>query len=235
MGTISLPNDLHGIAHERLSVINYREISAVIGERQDSPLHATTERILAHHRLIRQISDLVPTLPVQFGSSISAVERLKRVLEEQYETLVADLDRLAGKVEFGVTIVWDTPEVARSTEADQPGEARSSGADYMRQKLSVYQRERELRSRASEICEELSSNVEALVVERHEQILAREDMPVRAAYLVGGDHADRFRAEIEAFSDRYDELDVVLVGPWPPYSFVTSSTDDLAGMFGAMG
>jgi hypothetical protein len=43
-----------------------------------------------------------------------------------------------------------------------------------------------------------------------------------AAFLVGRDVAEEFRAEVQAHAERMKALgyDVVLTGPWPAYNFV---------------
>jgi hypothetical protein len=233
-GTISLPDDLRGIANEPLSLLTSRGMSAVVGAELKEPPEPRAALILAHHRLVSKISEYGAALPVQFGSTVRSVERLERVLDEQYETLHDDLSRLAGKVEFGVTILW----TQASEDADRGGQASTtpaaSGAEYMRRRLSEYQREKQLRTQAEMIQESLAAEVSQLAADHQEQVLPREGMPLRASYLVEAKNSDEFRRRIEDFRNRNRELEVVMVGPWPPYSFVTSRRDDLAGMFGAI-
>jgi hypothetical protein len=231
--TTSLPSDLRGIADEPLKLVTFREIAAVTGEELECPLDTTAALILAHHRLVGRISEELPALPARFGSSVRSLDRLEFVLQEQYQTLLDDLDRLAGKVEFGVTILWNqtnSEDVDRVTD-NRPAE---SGADYMRQQLGTFQREKRLRSLAEKVRSDLANDVVALASEHRDQVLPRDDMPLRGAYLVESADVETFREQVDAFSERYDGLEVVLVGPWPPYSFVSSRQDDLAGMFGAV-
>jgi hypothetical protein len=230
-GTISLPNDLRGIANEPLSLLTSRGMSAVVGAAVQEPPEPRAALVLAHHRLVSKISECGATLPVQFGSTVRSLERLEHIFNEQYETLYDDLIRLAGKVEFGVTVLWK-----QSTD-DAGGQASvkpaASGAEYMRRRLTEYQREKRLRTKAEAVQESLAAEVSKLAAELEEQVLPREEMPLRASYLVEAKDTDEFRRRIEQFSERNGELEVVLVGPWPPYSFVTSRRDDIAGMFGA--
>jgi hypothetical protein len=206
----------------------------VIGEELERPLDARAGLILAHHRLVGRISEQFPALPARFGSSVPSLERLQFVLEEQYQTLLEDLDRLAGKVEFGVTILWDEKISDNDPAISSDAQPTGSGADYMRQQLGAFQREKRLRSLAEEIQSDLAGDVLPLASEYREHVLPRQDMPLRGAYLVASDDSDDFRRKVDVFTERQEGLEVVLVGPWPPYSFVSSRQGDLAGMFGAI-
>jgi hypothetical protein len=232
-GTISLPNDLRGIADEPLSLLTSRGMSAVVGAAVQEPPEPRAALVLAHHRLVSKISQCGATLPVQFGSTVRSLERLEHIFNEQYETLYDDLIRLAGKVEFGVTVLWKQSTVGNDASGQASGKPAASGAEYMRLRLTEYQREKRLRTKAEAVQESLAAEVSKLAVDRQEQVLPREEMPLRASYLVEAKNTDEFRRRIEQFSERNGELEVVLVGPWPPYSFVTSRRDDIAGMFGA--
>jgi hypothetical protein len=232
-GTISLPNDSRGIANESLSLLTCRGISAIVGTEVNEPPEPRTALVLAHHRLVSKISKCGATLPVQFGSTVRSLERLEHILNEQYETLCEDLDRLAGKVELGVTVLWKQSTDDNFASGQAQGKPAATGTEYMRRRSSEYQREKRLRTNAEAVKESLANEVSKLVADRHEQVLPREGMPLRASYLVEAKDTEEFRRRIEQFSERNGELEVVLVGPWPPYSFVTHRRDDLAGMFGA--
>ena len=48
-----------------------------------------------------------------------------------------------------------------------------------------------------------------------------EPMTLNAAYLVGADADEQFRAAVAELAVAHPDVTVELAGPWPPYSFAT--------------
>lgn len=60
----------------------------------------------------------------------------------------------------------------------------------------------------------------ALACESRVQAHPAEPAILTSAYLVDGERVDEFRARIEELASRRTDVQVVVTGPWPPYSFV---------------
>jgi hypothetical protein len=235
--TTSLPSDLSGMFGEDLSTVRFGSLAAVVGEVQaiDQLSMSDTAMILRHHRIVSQLCEQHAALPVQFGSLAHGVERIKSILEEHHEMLASDLTRLSGKVEFGITIPGETsleftPEVEKPEEDD----SERSGSDYMKRRFGEYLRENELRAEAEKSGSELSELIGTLAEDQRYEVLPRTGILFRASYLVDASRVDSFEEKAALFTSRNESLEVVLVGPWPPYSFVSTTGLDIEGMFGAI-
>lgn len=232
-GTISLPNDLRGITDETLFLIGSRALAAVVGECSDQSYDPVPSLVLSHHRVVARICEQSPALPVQFGSRMNGQDSLRTALDERYDAFSRDLERLAGKVEYGITVPMDDDTSASSGAGAISEAPAQSGADYMRRRLSEYQRENQLRTRAERIRDELDEVLGTLASEWHEETMPRPGIMFRGSYLVDESMIEDFRQSVDQFRQRNSGVEAVVVGPWPPYSFVSSTGHGPGGMYGA--
>lgn len=236
--TMSLPTDENeraGIFGESLELVSDHQVAAVVGEGPDHFENPAPELILRHHQVVARLCERGAALPVQFGTLVSGTDRIASSLREKSEMLQSDLTQLAGKVELGVTIpipaILDdsTDNTGSSTVSNA-----SSGSDYMNRRFQEYQRENRRRSEAEAVRDELSSLLNTLLVDHSEEVLPRPDILFRGRYLVERSQSETFEYLVAKYREEKSGLEVVLVGPWPPYSFVSSGRMDLPGMFGAI-
>ena len=67
--------------------------------------------LAAHHRVLRDLAEQRPVLPVVFGTVAGGEEELRGLLRRNHDALAGLLERLRGKVEMGLKVYWDLPNV----------------------------------------------------------------------------------------------------------------------------
>ncbi|TVR73070.1 MAG: hypothetical protein EA415_08465 [Sphaerobacteraceae bacterium] len=232
----SLSDDLSGIFGETLRLVHHAELAAVVGEGPETLSRSDPTLILKHHQVVSELCARYSALPARFGSKVRGADRIRTGLEERQESLAADLERLSGKVEFGITIPGETSsgDSDHVYESETSIDSATSGSDYMKRRLNQFQRENETRAGAEKIHKALSLVLDPYTADESHEFLPRAGILLRASYLVEISQSQLFQHAAEAFQDQSDSLEVVLVGPWPPYSFVSRNGPDIAGMLGAI-
>jgi hypothetical protein len=186
-------------------------------------------KALEHEQVLRRLVRNGTVVPLRFGTIYDDLDDVGRMLEERANELLADLERVRGRVELGVKGFVERPrleEVLARERAATP--AASPGRAYL-----------ERRQVERDVATEVSAVVAEAARSTHERLLVRsvagsvsrphsrelsgrtEEMFLNAAYLVpAGD--DALRGEVDALGRAYATLGLSfeVTGPWPPYSFV---------------
>jgi gas vesicle protein GvpL/GvpF len=183
---------------------------------------------LAHEAVIEHFRDAPALLPLKLLTLFSSDERALAHLRESRETLDRGLDRVAGRVEWGVRVRLDEAQAreALAAEAREAGPAGSGTSFLLRKK------------REQEASRNLAGRLRAEVDAAWEDLAAAADLSLRrepatppeqggklfldAALLVPTARAAELEAAVGRFADRLAPKggEVTLTGPWPPYHFV---------------
>jgi hypothetical protein len=171
---------------------------------------------MEHHRVVERICATQPCLPVRFGTAFPSIEAARGSIEARAAPLRAALERVSGRTELAVTLLWRTrpaPPAPARVGAGGPGRR------YMEERRARYSLSSARRARASELVERL---VAELSVERalvwHE-VCTSEDVAVSLAVLVPTDQAIARKSELERIAGSFEDVMAVVNGPWPPYTF----------------
>lgn len=200
------------------------------GERIESRLSDldwVSERALAHERIVEHFAAAGPVLPMKLFTLFHGDERAVAHLRERREEIEQVLDHIAGRVEWGVRILFreDMARQRAVTEAGA-GERPASGTGFLLRKKAEKESARDLaarvRAEVDRAWEELAR--QAVDARRREPVPgeAGARLLLDAAFLVpSGDGAD-FEAEVRRLAERLagEACEVTLTGPWPPYNFL---------------
>ena len=153
-------------------------------------------------------------------------EGVRRRLEAVRDDLVAALDRVTGRAEWGLKVYarpGDEPDVARPRE--------TSGVAYLQRKREAATARRTADEDAESVARELHDALSGAAVAS--RVLAPQDprlsgrperMIHNGAYLVPFEQADVFRTIATQLGSARPDLIIDLQGPWPPYSFAVLET-----------
>ena len=220
--------------------------SALVHECPAQPYQSKDRAVVeewvgAHHRVVEVAwKRFGSVLPMSFDmivvghDSASACENLIQWMLEKEDAFARQLERLAGKAEYGVRISWDpkviAADVLQSTpelqEMERALQAKSAGLAYIeRTKLERTLKER-LEARAEEyfrsFYERISGCVEDIRVGRLRKTEDGTQMLLNASCLVEkGDH-ERLGDLLDGIAEM-SGISVHFTGPWPPYSFAAAA------------
>jgi hypothetical protein len=169
---------------------------------------------LEHHRLVERICAAQPCLPVRFGTAFESADAARASLDERAAALRLALERVAGKSELALTLLWKEASVPAAVD---PG--GGPGRRYMEARRTEYATREARRSRAEFMVERLVAD---LAVERplvwHETCTS-SNVAVSLAVLVPAGAALQRRSDLTQMAAQFADVVPVVNGPWPPYTF----------------
>jgi Gas vesicle synthesis protein GvpL/GvpF len=183
------------------------------------------EKARAHEAMLSAVAANGPVVPLRFGAVYRHVDDVAELLRSRRDEFAAALERVSGRVEFGVKGWLDR---SRSGERSA-GDPATSGRAYLERRRSERDLAEEAKARIGEATlaahERLLRQAVESVVNRPQsrELSGRtEQMVLNGAYLVSAENRSSFAAEVAALGEDYRELGLSfeLTGPWPPYNFV---------------
>ncbi|GAB2596984.1 GvpL/GvpF family gas vesicle protein [Streptomyces capparidis] len=237
-----------GVAGEPVRVVATARLAAVVGSvplddfgRDALTAHLEDLRWLeaaarAHHRVIAAAARAGDVVPFRFASIYHDDARVLALLEERHTELADALRGVAGSTEWGVKAFVDQPGGERpGPRAPAAGGGRPGTAYLLRRKA---QREEQdtAHQRALDRAEEIHGALARLArgSARHRpqdpRLAAyRGWMVLNASYLVADTRTGEFADAVAALRERFPDVRLELVGPWPPYSFAAGEREETAG------
>jgi hypothetical protein len=177
----------------------------------------------AHHAVVGAVAENGPVAPVRLATVYLDDERVAALLDERAAAFAAALDRVRGRVEWGVK-GFATPAAAAAEPEPEP--SGGPGASYLKRRLAQRDRATRGQEAAFAAAEEAHRALAAAALAHRtyqpqdRRLTGRsEEMVLNAAYLVDADGGDALRLLVEERSTGAVALE--LTGPWAPYSFAT--------------
>jgi hypothetical protein len=196
-------------------------------ESRLSDLSWVTDRALAHERIVEHAATLGPTLPMKLFTLFRGDERAAAHLRRQRDEINRILDRIAGRVEWGVRILFREDEARRKAVAAIGDTPRpSSGTSFLLRKKAEKESARDLaagaRAEVDRAYEELAARAAEARRRAPDAGEAGARLLLDAAFLVPSGDGEAFEAEVERVAERLAARDceITLTGPWPAYNFL---------------
>ncbi|MEV6172624.1 GvpL/GvpF family gas vesicle protein [Streptomyces sp. NPDC051954] len=239
-----LPAGLTGVAGDRPHMFPHLGLVAVVShvpERDfaEQPLRAHLEDLdwladtaRAHERVIEALMGAsITPLPLRLATVFHDDTGVRLMMEEQAAHFRDTLDRLQGRIEWGVK-VYAEPEPepdAEPAQGDGPRGKPSSGRDYLRQRRRTVMAREDTWQQAERFADRLHATLSAHAegTRLHPpQNPALSSAPgqnvLNAAYLVPRPYAAEFMDVLDRTKCRERGVRIELTGPWAAYSFVES-------------
>lgn len=217
-----------GLLDAPLCTVETEDLALVVTDAPKGRIRPERRNIAAHHRVQQHLMRLGPLLPMAFGMVADSRKGAERMLRTYRKDFLYQLDRVSGKVEMGLRISLETPQVvdyfvARSPElqalrdqlAGHGGGSRDDRIELGRRFELLLQRTRDelveqIEAALGPVCTDFQRNPE-----RSERDLAN------LACLVRRDQLDTFEARISEAAKQFDDEHVFqFSGPWPPHNFI---------------
>ncbi|MER6081430.1 GvpL/GvpF family gas vesicle protein [Streptomyces sp. NPDC001833] len=235
----ALQAQLTGVAGAPPGLLRHHGLVAVVstvpeGDFAEGPLRdhledldwlAATAR--AHQGVIDALTTVTTPLPLRLATVFRDDSGVRTMMEDREADFLHILDRLEGRVEWGVKLYADPPE-----QAPAPAGRPASGRDYLRQRrMSTRAHEEKWRA-----AEEFAHTLHERLSRRAEdsrlhppQNAALSGVSGRnllnAAYLVSRADSEEFVELVDRTKDEAPEIRVELTGPWAAYSFTEPTTE----------
>jgi hypothetical protein len=211
--------------------ISNGSLAAVTSAFEGRKVRPERRNLAAHQGVLRALVDVgIPFLPVAFGVVVPSHEDLLELLSANEEAIGKDLERLTGKVEMGLKVRWDVPNIFEFLVFRNPQLARlrdqvigKPGGPSHGDKIALGQAFEELLNEEREQhAATVKAALSAWVLEFKNDPPRDEKMILNLSCLIGRKQERAFeQAVLRAASCFDDNYAFDYSGPWPPYHFVT--------------
>jgi Gas vesicle synthesis protein GvpL/GvpF len=204
-------------------------VSAVVSDISYQRIRPERRYLAAHRQVLKLLMEKTTLLPLRFGTIAENADEVRRVLSLNGERFLAQLDRVSGKVEMGLRVRWDVPNVFGYFVTREP-ELRhmrdrcfdAQGQPTEKDKIEIGQYFDRLLNGERESC---MRRVEEIIASCCAEIKSnpprneREVMNL-ACLVEHGASAEFEAAVIEAARLFDDDFAFDYNGPWAPHNFV---------------
>lgn len=209
--------------------IHYGDLAAVVSDTPLVVYDPTRENVLCHEHVNELVMEEFTVLPMSFGTLFRTREDIVELLRSTCDALKDVLQKMKGKIEFGLKVTWDKPrvlaEIERESEEirklkEEIEAARSTSTYFGRMQLGRLV-DGALSERADRYIEEIYAALRECAIASRSNKPIGENMIMNAAFLVERGRSDAFDKAIDEIAKRYEgTLHFKYTGPWPPYNFV---------------
>ena len=219
---------MSGLGGTALQPFRFGDVTLAAEVMSDPPSRSLSA-LCAHEAAVEALSAMRPILPFRFGTLVAELQPVALAVEKRLTAILANLDRVAGCVELGLSVRCAAPQPEGRDKRDDLAEAET-GRGY----LERLRRETEARREGAQWLEQAVTDLDWRLRElsrcRRRLPSDRPDRLWRTAYLVPWNAMPTFRAEVAAAQGSVARvsapetdtsgLSLLASGPWPPYSFV---------------
>jgi hypothetical protein len=186
-------------------------------------LKYTEENFMKHESVLEKFLDSYATiLPFRFGTCIEGKNK-ETFIEEKYQIFVEAIDKLRGKVEVSVRVMWDSAEIQtmllNSIKIPQVTTTNEKVMKYFNKRMKEFKTEESIKEFAEK--ESIAINEQLIfgTVDSNYTLMKTNNMFFSGAYLIERAMLKDFDEAYQKVSDDYKMYKFILTGPWPPYNF----------------
>jgi hypothetical protein len=209
---------------------DFRE-EALKAHLEDLDWLAATAR--AHQGVIDALTTVTTPLPLRLATVFRDDSGVRTMIEAREDDFRRALDRLEGRVEWGVKVFVESEPAEPATAA--PARA-ASGRDYLRRRRESTHAHEELWRRAETFAESLHQRLAGhaedsrLHPPQNSALSGAAGKNVlNAAYLVRRTDSEEFVEMVDRTKDEAPGIRVELTGPWAAYSFTQEFGEKATG------
>lgn len=100
-----------GIDGAPVYTVSQGPVTAVVSDITAKRIRPERKNLVAHHAVVKRLMEESTVLPVAFGTIAGSPKALWEILKENSGTFVEQLNRVRGKVEMGLRVNWDVPNI----------------------------------------------------------------------------------------------------------------------------
>ncbi len=222
--------DFAGVADAEVYSINHQDVAAIVSDTDLDQTDPTRKNVQAHvgvqERLLRDYT----LLPMGFGMIAGSEDDVRRLLEKNYQGIVHELARLAGKVEVELKVFWDHEAMIKELQGNSEeltrlkAKIKTASSPIEAQRLLI---------EAGKLVERIVLDWKARYAERVYSVLkdlsidAKLNNPLgvknilNASFLVERAKESDFQKEVYKLDSQYrGKVNFKYVAPLAPYNFV---------------
>lgn len=220
---------IRGISGSDLYALSFNDISVAVSDFTPSKFTINKELAIDFARVIEELSQQVTLLPVRFGTFLKSDEIVNQLLINHYDSFLKNLQKVENKYEFGLKALWDYEKCSEQirvkaesekVKADDYFSTSTIHTNYLLEKIKKHRLEDALLKHVEQLIEDISRRLAQINPDFKFKKMVTNSIILDAVFLVEKNKRDEFIQAIEALKQQKADLQFLLTGPWPPYSFV---------------
>jgi hypothetical protein len=100
-----------GIEGQRVYTISDGRVAAVVSDLPVSKIRPERRHLAAHQNVLKYLMQKSTLLPMTFGIIADGPKEIRKILSLNREAFWRELQRMEGKVEMGLRVSWDVPNI----------------------------------------------------------------------------------------------------------------------------
>ena len=217
------------MAGKRIYSIAYRDIAMIAGSFEEGSAvnRHIDEYALMHEKIAERMMMRFTVLPMRLLTIFPSEEKVLAVLEKHYDVFMENFERLLGKAEFGLKVLWPSEKIKEGISSSAIGNPdygtasdMSQAKSYMKEKYAKYKIEEAFLLEAKNHIEFIDKFFSGIVSEKKLMKLQTKRMLLNASYLVYHNRHDDLRYAFEKLKKARPEFYYQFSGPWPTYNFI---------------
>ncbi len=204
------------------------DISALVSDVPNQRIRPQRRNLAAHQGVLKKLMEQTTPLPVAFGIIADGPAAVSRILRENQEEFAAQLSRVAGKMEMGLRVSWDVPNIFEYFIQTHP-ELRSARDRYFGANREPSQEEklelgrlfdRILQEEREDHTQQVEDKLGPYCFEIKANTCSHEYDVMRLACLIGREYETQFEKGVFEAAGLFDNnFAFDYNGPWAPHNF----------------
>ncbi|MGA7616511.1 MAG: GvpL/GvpF family gas vesicle protein [Thermoanaerobaculia bacterium] len=206
--------------------VHHKGFAAVVSNCPLVVFDPTRDNALAHEHVNEVVMKDFTVLPMSFGTVFRTEDDIRAFLAGTYDALVEVLEKMEGKIEFGLKVNWNRDLVIREIENENDeiqrlkADQNASQSYFARMQLGRLV-ETALQEKSDRYVTEIYETLRGAAIASRSNKPIGEKMILNAAFLVDRDKTRLFDEQVSEIARKYENrLTFLYTGPWPPYNFV---------------
>ncbi len=205
------------------------QVSAVVSDLPDRKVRPERRRLAAHHAVLKGLMTEHTVLPMAFGLIADGEEQVRRILQLNSDAFADQIRRVKGKVELGLRVAWDVPNIFEYALKIHPELAafrdqifRGGREPSQDEKIELGRAfEQSMNDDREAHIERVTASLEPRCVEIVNNKPRNEREVMNLACLVDRNRVKDFEAAVIEAARSFDShFSFDFNGPWPPHNFV---------------
>lgn len=214
---------------DELHTICFQNIAAVVSNSPIIKYSVSRENMLAHEKAIEETMKKYTVLPVRFATIAEDEEKVKKILEKEYDRFIALLKDMKGKKELGLKAIFKEDVIYRDIlEKYKDINRLKEKVATLPPERTYYQRmeigkmvEAALQKEKEIYKKDILNTLSPLAVEVKNNNTYGERMIIDAAFLVEEHKEPEFDQKVQELGEKHgNKIEFKYVGTVPPFNFV---------------
>jgi hypothetical protein len=218
-GIDALPHTLHGIGGAEVRLLQAGDFSVLVSPFAGDSVPINRENVLAHSAVARSLLEQTTPLPLRFCALVSE-EQVRNFVAARHNALKERLDLVRGCVEMSVKIMSRANNLKQEQLEEQNSEPQAKpGTAFLLEKRRELRGSEARTAEAQQLAAWLDRQIGEFVQRTHIDTNLTDKLLLAASHLVERGIMEQYRARLKEARLERPDLNFLVSGPWPPYSF----------------